>query len=85
MMVTKLKKIKLPRRPGVKVKKPFAEYLNAMPKVGLELDIAAYYRKQAAKVGCDLTTMINDVLERAINDDEKRKAKRSKVEVHKKR
>jgi hypothetical protein len=75
MMVTKVKRIKLPRRRGVVVKNPFADYLNSMPQVGLEPEIAAYYRKLAAKLGCDLTTMINDVLEEAIKNDKSRKTK----------
>lgn len=60
------------------VKNPFAEYLNSMPQVGLEPDIAAYYRKLAAKLGCDLTTMINDVLEKAINNDKNDKSTKTK-------
>jgi hypothetical protein len=74
-MVTKVKRIKLPRRRGVVVKNPFADYLNSMPQVGLEPEIAAYYCKLAAKLGCDLTTMINDVLEEAIKNDKSRKTK----------
>lgn len=71
------KRIKLPRRKGKTVKNPFAAYLNSMPKVGLEPDIAEYYSKLAAKTGCDLTTMINDVLQKGMVNDQKHKRRKA--------
>lgn len=71
------KRIKLPRRKGKAVKNPFAAYLNSMPQVGLEPDIAKYYSMLAAKIGCDLTTMINDVLQKGMANDQKRKKRKA--------
>jgi hypothetical protein len=56
------KKIRLPRRGEGSIANPFATQLKAMPQIGLHQDIAKFYRKAAAAAGCDLATMINDVL-----------------------
>jgi len=44
-----------------------------MTKIGIEPEIAKHYAKLAAKVGCDLTTMINDVLEKEMTNEKAKK------------
>ncbi len=62
-MATNKDKIRLPKKGEKAIRNPFAAYYEAMPKIAIDQRIAAYYQKIAKKIGCDLTTMINDVLE----------------------
>jgi len=73
MAIKRTVKIRLPKRGEGSIRNPFAAYFNAMTKIGIEPEIAKHYAKLAAKVGCDLTTMINDVLEKEMTNEKAKK------------